>query len=198
MSTPVRETFTLDVLGWKPWIPRATDTDIPDDLKQEIRGFVGTGPAADYGLTLANDFSAYRTRAKVHRHTFSTDGPEQAAYRELGATATSRVNGCVYCASVHARHYANYSKRRDVILRFLADGIDAELPEIERAVVDASAKLTLDPGGFTAEDLAPLRKLGFDDLAILDVLNYAAFFANANRLMLTLGEPFRPERGPNR
>jgi len=31
--------------------------------------------------------------------------------------------------------------------------------------------------------------LGLDEIEILDILNYAAFFANANRLMLTLGEP---------
>jgi alkylhydroperoxidase family enzyme len=36
-----------------------------------------------------------------------------------------------------------------------------------------------------------LRELGLDDLGILDIVNYAAFFANANRLMLTLGEPVR-------
>ncbi|CAN5754456.1 hypothetical protein BH20CHL3_BH20CHL3_13770 [soil metagenome] len=35
------------------------------------------------------------------------------------------------------------------------------------------------------------EQLGLEDLGILDIVNYAAFFANANRLMLTLGEPVR-------
>ena len=64
-------------------------------------------------------------------------------------------------------------------------------------VVDAAARLTTDPESLTAEHLAPLRDLGLDDFAILDALNYAAFFANANRLMLTLGEP-RFARAPRR
>ena len=124
----------------------------------------------------------------VHRHVYTSPEPEAAAHRELGATTASRLNGCVFCASVHARLFAQHTKNRALAQRFLADGVEAELPPVERAVVDLSAKVTTDPEALTAADPAPLRGLGFDDLAILDVINYAAFFANANRLMLTLGE----------
>jgi uncharacterized peroxidase-related enzyme len=185
----LRETFTLDFLEWTPWIERATDTDLPQDRIDEIRAFIGDGPATDYVNVLANDFEALKTRALVHRHVYSSTDPEPTAWRELGATTTSRINGCVFCASVHARMYAAASKRRDVIQTFLDEGLAAELPPIERAVVDLSAKVTLEPESLTAADLQPLRDLGLDDLTILDTINYAAFFANANRLMLTLGEP---------
>lgn len=60
-------------------------------------------------------------------------------------------------------------------------------PEI--VAVDLCAKLTVDPEEFSVEDVLPLRTQGFRDIEILDILNYAAFFANANRLILTLGEP---------
>ncbi len=130
----------------------------------------------------------------VHRHVYSSTDPEPTAWRELGATTTSRINGCVFCASVHARMYADSSKRRDVVQTFLDDGLVAELPTIERAVVDLSAKVTMDPESLTGADLQPLRDLGLDDLTILDVINYASFFANANRLMLTLGEPTPPAK----
>jgi uncharacterized peroxidase-related enzyme len=192
LTKPLRETFTLDFLGWKPWLERSIDTDISPELRERIVEFVGTGPNTDYGLVLANDLPAYQARAKVHRHVYTSDDPELAAHREFGATTTSRINGCVFCASVHARMYANAAKKRDVAQRFLDDGLDADLPPVERAVVDLSAKVTKDPESLTAADLVPLRELGFDDLGILDVINYAAFFANANRLMLTLGEPTPP------
>ena len=39
------------------------------------------------------------------------------------------------------------------------------------------------------EDLAPLRAQGLTDLDIHDLINATAMFANANRLMQTLGEP---------
>ena len=188
-DNPVRETFTLDLLEWTPWIERATDTDLPQERLDEIRAFIGDGPATDYVNVLANDFGALKTRALVHRHVYSSTDPEPTAWRELGATTTSRINGCVFCASVHARMYAAATQERGVIQRFLDDGLEADLPPIERAIVDLSAKVTLAPESLTAADLQPLRDLGLDDVTILDTINYAAFFANANRLMLTLGEP---------
>ena len=41
--------------------------------------------------------------------------------------------------------------------------------------------------------MARLRELGLSDLEILDVSQAASFFSWANRLMLTLGEPYYPE-----
>lgn len=189
MSAGTRETFTLDFLEWTPWLERAVDTDISPGERERVTSAIGDAPNSDYIAVLANDFEAWQARALVHRHVYTSEEPEPTSWRELGATTTSRINGCVFCASVHARIYANLSKKRDLIQRFLDDGIDTNLPAIERAIVDLSAELTTNPESISAIDLEPLRALGFDDLAILDVINYAAFFANANRLMLTLGEP---------
>jgi len=187
MSEPA---FTLEFLNWVPWVPRAVDGDLSPRRREEIESFIAGKNASDYLLVLANDFDSLQARALVHRHVYADEADvTQAGYRELGATTTSRINGCVFCASVHARHVANYLKNRPMAQRFLDEGIRTELPPVERAVVDVSAKLTNDPEALTGADLAPLRALGFTDLQILDILNYAAFFANANRLMLTLGEP---------
>ena len=190
MTPPLRETFTIDLLDWRPWMPKATETDLTPERRAAVEAAIANANARDYLDVLANDLPALTARAPVHRHVYAeSDDPEAAAWRELGATAASRINGCVHCASVHARLYAHARKRRDTVLRLLEEGIAAELPPVERAVVDLAAKVTLDPEALAAADLAPLRALGFDDAAILDVINYTAFFANANRLMLTLGEP---------
>lgn len=189
MTGGTRETFTLDFLEWTPWLERAVETDISPEQRERVRSAIGSAPNSDYIAVLANDFEAWQARALVHRHVYTSEDPAPTAWPELGATTASRINGCVFCASVHARIFANLSKQRDVTSRFLDEGIGAELPSIERAVVDLSARVTIDPESLTEEDLRPLRALGFDDLGILDVINYAAFFANANRLMLTLGEP---------
>jgi len=194
MTKLLRDIFTLDLLEWSPWIERAGDTDLEPEQRAKVEAYVGSTPNADYIGVLANDFEALLARASVHRHVYATAGPEAGAHRELGATTASRINGCVFCASVHSRMYANYSKNRDVAQRFLDEGVDAHLPPVERAVVDLAAKITRDPESLNQADLEPLRALGFDDLGILDVINYTAFFANANRLMLTLGEPKIPAR----
>lgn len=194
MTAPLRETFTLDLLEWTPWLERADDTDLSPEQREKVEAYLASNANSDYIGVLANDFEALLARALVHRHVYTSTEPDVSAHRELGATTTSRINGCVFCASVHARMYAGYSKNRDVAQRFLDQGIGADLPPAERAVVDLATKITKDPESLGPADLQPLRDLGFDDLAILDVINYSAFFANANRLMLTLGEPRVPAK----
>ena len=197
-ANSVRETFTLDFLQWTPWLERANETDLTPEQQARVEAYFNTVPYSDYIGVLANDFPALQARALVHKHVYTSTDPAPTSYRELGATTTSRINGCVFCASVHARLFANLSKQRELTQRFLDEGIDAELPPLERAIVDLSAKLTKDPESLTAADFTALREQGFDDLGILDVINYAAFFANANRLMLTLGEPKPQASSPAR
>ena len=38
---PFRETWTLDFLGWKPWMERAMDTDLSPEQMEAVEAFVG-------------------------------------------------------------------------------------------------------------------------------------------------------------
>ena len=58
------------------------------------------------------------------------------------------MNGCIYCASVHARFAATYSKREADVQRLLDEGVGAELGERWNAVVAASVALTAIPMTF--------------------------------------------------
>ncbi len=49
------------------------------------------------------------------------------------------------------------------------------------------------PAQVNAQDVALLREQGLNTHEILDVVQSAAFFAWANRLILTLGEPYWPQ-----
>ena len=53
-----------------------------------------------------------------------------------------------------------------------------------------AAQLAATPSALTGEHLEPLRNMGLSDLELLDLVSAVAFFSWANRLMLTLGEPF--------
>ena len=141
-----------------------------------------------YYLLLAQDPEPLRQRTGLFNGIMKGEGGSEKSDRELAAVATSRVNGCVYCAAVHASAYNQMTGDTDQMQRILDDGVDTQLRERERAIVDVSVKLTQDPAAFTAADLQPLRDLGFSDLEILDITNGAAIFAWANRLLQTLGE----------
>ena len=91
---------------------------------------------------------------------------------------------------MHARFASHHSKRREDVQRLLDEGTSAQQDDPQwRAVIDASVALTRAPNAFDATHVEQLREAGFDDLAIIDAINGAAFFNWANRLMLSLGEP---------
>ena len=110
------------------------------------------------------------------------------AERELASTVVSRVNGCVYCASVHAQRFEQLAKRDDVIEQVFNDPATAGTSPREKAIVRASIDLTLTPGRVDPAQLRALREVGLSDDEILDLIHSIAIFAWANRLMLNLGE----------
>jgi len=183
--------WTQDFLEWVPWIETVNETNPTTEQRMDIDSVLGQRAGSAYYEVLANDIESARTRTVLFSDIFESKVGTPRADRELAATVTSRVNGCVYCASVHSRMYSNLSKQREQMQRLLDEGVDAPLPDRERAIVDLSVKLTRDPETVTAGDFAALRHQGFDDLEILDIVQSAAIFGNANRLMLSLGEPAR-------
>jgi alkylhydroperoxidase domain protein len=186
--------FTMDQLDWDPWIPTVAEIGLSDDELEAIYAQAPNARNSPYFRTLAHDLPALVARTGTFSNAMRSPGGATNDERELAATATSRVNGCIYCASVHSRLYAQYSKRPDVIQRLLDEGVGAEMASVrERAIVDFSVRLTEDPAGLSGVDIEPLRSAGLSDLEIYDVAQAAAMFAWANRLMLTLGEGVYPE-----
>ena len=105
-----------------------------------------------YFRLLARDPDALEARTRTDKDIFyNPDAGLPRAERELAAAATSRSNGCIYCASVHARHAATYSKREADVQRLLDDGVTADLGERWNAIVAASVALTATPITFGPE-----------------------------------------------
>jgi alkylhydroperoxidase domain protein len=180
--------FTQDELGWLPWL----EPFPADELAEPHRaGLVDASRAkSPYFMLLVRDPEILQARTKTDKDIFyNPKAGLPRAERELCAAAASRHNGCIFCASVHARFASHHSKRTQEVQRLLDEGVTADLDERWNAIVAASVALTSTPIGFGQEHIARLRHVGLDDLAIADVINCAAFFNWANRLMLSLGEP---------
>ncbi len=185
-SEPV--VFTRDQLDWLPWLEPVAEEAMTERQKESLVDAPRIKSA--YFRLLAHDPDVLEARTRTDKDIFyNTSGGAPRADRELAAAATSRLNGCIYCASVHARHAAVYSKRTEDVDRLLADGVSAELDERWQAIVAASVALTTIPMTFGADHVARLRKAGLDEAAIADVIGAASFFNWANRLMLSLGVP---------
>jgi alkylhydroperoxidase domain protein len=180
--------FTQDELGWVSWIDPLPEAELTE---RHFAGLVDRSRSkSEYFRLLVRDPEVLEARTKTDKDIFYNvaDGLPRAE-RELAAAATSRYNGCIYCASVHARFASTYSKRRDDVQRLLDEGVGADLGERWNAVVKASVALAATPIAFSPDNIDELRRAGLDDAEIVDVINGASFFNWANRLMLSLGEP---------
>ena len=113
-----------------------------------------------YFRLLARDPDVLEARTQTDKDIFyNPDAGLPRAERELAAAATSRFNGCIYCASVHARFAATYSKREDDVERLLDEGVGADLGERWNAIVAASVALTATPITFGPEHVdAPAQR----------------------------------------
>ncbi|HEY4026102.1 MAG TPA: alkylhydroperoxidase domain protein [Candidatus Dormibacteraeota bacterium] len=180
-----RRAFTQEELEWTPWVEPLS----LDDTSPEQREALGARASSPYFRLLAHDAPVLVERTATDVGVFRSELGLARAERELGAAVASRVNGCVYCASVHARFASHFSGRRADVQRLLDEGVEAAQDERWRAVIDFAAALSQTPSRADESDLARLRALGYGDLEILDLAQATAFFAWANRLMLTLGEP---------
>ena len=183
--------FTMDEVAWHPRIP---PVEAEQATPAQLAALEACPPAqrrSTYFLTLANDPASLGERGALFNSVMYAPRGLPRAERELATAVVSIVNGCVYCTSVHARRFAELTQEPAAMQALLDEGGTA-LPPRRRAIVDFAAKLTATPGAVTVPDLAPLRAVGMEDLEVLDLIHAIAMFANANRLMQSLGASVAP------
>lgn len=191
-EAPIVNAFTQEELGWTPWLEPLAESELTDRHRV---GLVDASRAkSPYFMLLAHDPEVLEARTRADKDIFyNPDGGLPRAERELSATATSRHNGCIFCASVHSRFASSHSKRHEDVQRLLDEGTGADLGERWNAVTAAAVALSDSPVSFDEAEIARLRAAGLSDFEIVDVVSTSAFFNWANRLMLSLGEPVAPK-----
>lgn len=180
--------FTQDKIGWTAWLQPMAEIELTD---RHYEALVDKARAKSaYFALLVRDPDILEARTRTDNDIFynTKDGLPRAE-RELAATAASRLNGCILCASVHSRFASQYSKRDADVQKLLDEGVTADLGERWNAIVSASVALSATPPTFNADHARRLRDAGLSDEEISDVVHGAAFFNWANRLMLSIGEP---------
>jgi CMD domain protein len=189
--------FTNEVLDWKAWldvvpVDRATPEQIAVLEESHPKAKV-----SDYYLFLVHQPEILRQRSAAFNAIMYAPGGMARAERELASTVVSCINGCVYCASVHAQRFEQLAKRNDVISQVFDNPRVAGTNAREVAISRFSVALTEHPDRIGAQSLSALRQAGLNDAEILDGIHAIAIFAWANRLMLNLGEPVFPAGAPS-
>lgn len=179
--------FTRAQLDWLPWIAPLAEAELTE---RHYEGLVDRARAKSaYFRLLARDPDVLGARTRADKNIFYSKGGLPRAERELAATAVSRFNGCIYCASVHARFSVQFSKDETDIVNLLDDGVNATFSPRNAAIVATAVALTESPANFGPENIETLLSQGFETEEIVDLVQASAFFNWANRLMLSLGEP---------
>jgi len=188
--------FTNESLEWDAWLDVV---DLDQATTDQIAVLEESHPKAkvsDYYRFLVHQPEILRQRSAAFNAIMYAPGGLPRAERELSTTVVSRLNGCVYCASVHAQRFEQLARRNDVIRQVFADPHSAGTTKREEAIARFSAALTERPDEIEAAQLQALREAGLTDAEMLDLIHSIAIFAWANRLMLNLGEPVFPEPTP--
>jgi uncharacterized peroxidase-related enzyme len=184
--------FTNETLEWSAWLDTVDPAQATAVQLEVLDESHPKAKVSDYYLLLVHQPEILRQRSIAFNAIMYAPGGMSRAERELGATVVSRINGCVYCASVHAQRFEQMAKRQDVIAQVFENPFTAGTNAREQAIAAFSAELTVAPERLSAQSIERLTEVGLRDEEILDLIHSVAIFAWANRLMLNLGEPVFP------
>ena len=181
--------FTNATLGWKAWLDVVSLAAATPEQIAVLEESHPKAKVSDYYLFLVHQPEVLKQRSVAFNAIMYAPGGMPRSERELGATVVSRINGCVYCASVHAQRFEQLAKRTDAIVEVFNDPHTAGTSERERAIVQFSIELTSHPERVSSASIQALKDVGLTEAEVLDLMHSVAIFAWANRLMLNLGEP---------
>lgn len=184
--------FTNASLDWQAWLPIQNSSTLTDTQVAILATSHPKAQESDYYMLLIQAPELLEQRSLVYNAIMYAPGGAARAEREVAATTVSRVNGCVYCASVHAQRFEQLAKRNDVIAQIFDQPETAGTSARERAIVQMAIALTREPASFGSAQLQPLLAQGITPEQIRDLIASVAIFAWANRLMLNLGQEVRP------
>ncbi len=186
--------FTNATLGWKAWLDVV---DVEKATPKQIEVLEASHPQAktsDYYLLLVHEPEILEHRSTTYNAIMYAPSGLTRADRELGALTVSRINGCVYCASVHAQRFEQLAKRHQIVADIFDNPATAGDSERDKAIIRLATELTENPSSFSEARIQELKNLGLENKEILDLIHSVAIFGWANRLMLNLGEAVHPEK----
>lgn len=185
--------LTRIIPEWRPRVAPVKLETATEAQRAALRVTPSNTGVSDYLLVLAHDPESLAVRSPLFNAIMYGKGGLSRTERELSAVAASIVNGCIYCAAVHATRHAQLDKSGDLMDTIVAGGEDARLDRRNQAIFDFARRLSRSPSEATGTDMATLRDAGVSDEEIVDLILSGALFGWANRLMHVLGDPVRPE-----
>ncbi|WP_376705290.1 peroxidase-related enzyme [Mesorhizobium sp. ISC25] len=176
----------LKPLNWHPHIAPVELSEARPEQLEAMKVTPSAKKVSEYVRTLVHDPESYLARTVLFNAIMYVEGGLARPDRELGALGASIVNGCKFCAVVHARRHAELTTSDDVVTALYLDKPEALGPR-DAAIYSFARRLSAAPSEATVDDIASLRAVGMNDAEIIDLIHAIAIFGWANRLMHVLG-----------
>ncbi|MBL4824829.1 MAG: peroxidase-related enzyme [SAR324 cluster bacterium] len=87
----------------------------------------------------------------------------------------------------HGAGLRKITRNNELVEKIIKDYKTADITKQDRTMLDYAAKLTREPWSMVEADVQSLRESGFSDVAILDIVQVAGYYAYVNRLADGLG-----------
>ncbi|MER8824812.1 peroxidase-related enzyme [Mesorhizobium sp. M0991] len=176
----------LKPLNWRPYIAPVELSEATPEQLEAMKVTPSAKKVSEYVRTLVHDPESYLARTILFNAIMYVEGGLARPDRELGALGASIVNGCKFCAVVHARRHAELTKSDEVVTALYLDKPE-KLGLRDAAIYSFARRLSAAPSEATVDDIAALRAVGMNDAEIIDLIHAIAIFGWANRLMHVLG-----------
>ncbi|MER8367741.1 MULTISPECIES: peroxidase-related enzyme [unclassified Mesorhizobium] len=176
----------LKPLNWRPYIAPVELSEATPEQLEAMKVTPSAKKVSEYVRTLVHDPESYLARTVLFNAIMYVEGGLARPDRELGALGASIVNGCKFCAVVHARRHAELTKSDEVVTALYLDKPE-KLGLRDAAIYSFARRLSAAPSEATVDDIASLRAVGMNDAEIIDLIHAIAIFGWANRLMHVLG-----------
>lgn len=111
-----------------------------------------------------------------------TEGPLTAAEREIIAAYVSGLNACSFCYRGHKAIAEIFGVEEGLIDRLVEDLDSAELSPKMKAALEYARKLTETPAKMVQADAEALYAAGWDEAALMNIVEVTAVFAMYNRI----------------
>ena len=158
---------------------RKLDADLRKyfDLCDEKLGFLPNVLAA-YSF----DQTKLRAFIAMYNDLMLGDSTLTPLEREMIAVVVSSANHCYYCLTAHGHALREMSGDPSLGEALVMNYRIAKIPRRQRVMLDYAHKLTVSPAETGEADRKLLRRAGFKDRDIWDIVAVTAFFNMTNRL----------------
>ena len=175
------------------WIKTVPYDDATGRLKTLYDRVKGPGDNVD-NIMMAHSLRPHSMEGHMHLYKYVLHHAANTVpkhFLETIGVQVSLLNGCSYCVEHHfqgLRRLLGDDGRANAIRAALEAGdVSTAFDRKHQAALAYAEHLTRDPASLTADAVAAMRDVGWDDGEILEINQVTAYFSYANRTVLGLG-----------